>query len=251
MPDYQRDARRVDKMLRQAGIVVVMNRDHVKKPADMVTTMWEVYQAGYVAETTFRIDAAILKEAMGELRKRRATSPADKPFVLGCGSVLNPKELAAAMDMGFDMIVAPANVMGGYGEGKEFVKACKAAGVFSAPAIMTPTELSYFIEREDGLEPDAVKVFPAGVHGAKGIGDLLAPFVRDRHKNRIIMPTGGVNEQTGPEFEKAISKAGYTPVLGMSAPLALVKERGKPGDAAVIRESLKDFAAKFQAARSK
>ena len=33
---------------------------------------------------------------------------ADAPFVLGVGSVINPKELESAIDMGFDMIVAPA-----------------------------------------------------------------------------------------------------------------------------------------------
>ncbi len=132
--------------------------------------MWEVYQAGFVAECTFRIDQGIIGEAMGELVKMRAQVPADKPpFLLGVGSIINPTELEAAIGMGFDMIVAPGNVMGGYGEGKAFVKACQAAGVFSAPAILTPTELQYFIEREDGLEPDAIKVFPAGVHGPSGL----------------------------------------------------------------------------------
>ena len=230
MAKYQRDRARVDKALRSAGVVVVMNRDHVKKPEDLVTTMWEVYQAGYVAECTFRIDAAILGEAMQELVGRRAEAPAEKPFVLGVGSVINPKELEAAISMGFDMIVAPANVMGGYGEGKDFIRAAREANVFSAPAILSPTELQYFIERDDGLEPDCIKVFPAGVHGPKGIGDLLAPYVRERHQERMIMPTGGVNSETGPQYREQIMKRGYTPVLGMSAPLALVGKEKKPGD---------------------
>ncbi len=55
-----------------------MNRDHVKKAEDLVTTMWEVYQVGYVAECTFRIDAALIEEAMQELVKRRAQAPADQ-----------------------------------------------------------------------------------------------------------------------------------------------------------------------------
>jgi len=242
---YQRDRARVDTVLRQSGVVVVMNRDHVKKPDDLVTTMWEVYQAGYMAECTFRIDTALIKESMQELTKRRANAPADKPFVLGVGSVINPQELKAAVEMGFDMVVAPANVMGGYGEGKEFVRITREANVFSAPAILSPTELQYFIERDDGLEPDCVKVFPAGVHGPKGVGDLLAPYVRDRHKGRMIMPTGGVNAETGPQFQENISKRGYTPILGMSAPLALVGKLKKPGDVDTIRESLADFKAKF------
>jgi 2-keto-3-deoxy-6-phosphogluconate aldolase len=147
--------------------------------------------------------------------------------------------------MGFDMVVAPANVMGGYGEGKEFVRIAHEVDVFAAPAVLSPTELQYFIERDDGLEPDCVKIFPAGVHGASGVADLLAPYVRDRHKGRIIMPTGGVNAETGPKFQESISKRGYTPVLGMSAPLALVGKEKKPGDVETIRRSLEAFKASF------
>ncbi len=246
MPEYKRDRGRVEKALRSSGVVVVMNRDHVKKAEDLVTTMWEVCQAGYVAECTFRIDAALIKEAMQGLRKRRAQAPSDKPFVLGVGSVINPKELEAAIEMGFDMVVAPANVMGGYGEGKEFVRIAREADVFSAPAILSPTELQYFIERDDGLEPDCIKVFPAGVHGPSGIGALLAPYVRDRHNGRMLMPTGGVNYETGPQFQEHISKRGWTPVLGMSSPLALVGKRKKPGDLDTVRESLADFKANFR-----
>lgn len=242
---YEKDRARVDKILRKSGIVVVMNKKHVKKPEDLVTTMWEVYKAGFVAETTFRIDTGIIAEGMKELVKMREECPADDPFVLGCGSIINPRELEAAIEMGFDMIVAPGNVMGGYNEGKKFIEITQSEKVFSAPAILTPTELQYFIEREDGLEPDAIKVFPAGVHGASGIKALLAPYVRERHNGRIIMPTGGVDFVTGPKFQESISGAGYTPVLGMSAPLKIVESEGKPGDVETIRKSLADFKEKF------
>jgi 2-keto-3-deoxy-6-phosphogluconate aldolase len=229
----------------KSGIVVVMNKKHIKKPEDLVTTMWEVYQAGYLAETTFRIDPGILKEGMTECVKLRAQAPAEKPFVLGCGSIINPVELEMAIEMGFDMIVAPGNVMGGYGDGKEFVKIAHDEEVFAAPAILTPTELQYFIERSDGLEPDAIKIFPAGVHGAKGIKALLAPYVRERHEGRIIMPTGGVNYETGPKFQEAIRSCGYEPVLGMSAPLTHIEEQNKPGDVSTIRKSLQMFSEKM------
>ena len=245
MSDYKRDRARVDKAIRKSGIVVVMNKKHVKKPEHMVTTMWEVYKAGYVAECTFRIEESILKEGMQELTRKRRECPEDNPFILGVGSVINPRELESALKMGFDMIVSPANVMGGYGEGKEFVKLTREADVFSAPAIFTPTELQYFIERSDGLEPDAIKVFPAGSHSPSGIKALLAPYVRERHSGCIIMPTGGVDYETGPKYKEAISSSGYTPVLGMSAPLKLVEKEAKPGDAGTIRESLSEFKQKF------
>ena len=245
MSSYQRDRSRVDAALRKSGIVVVMNKSHITCPGDMVATMTEVYKAGFVAEVTFRIEESILREGMQELVKLREKSPADNPFVLGVGSVINPKELGAAIEMGFDMIVAPANVMGGYGEGKEFIRMTREVNIFSAPAVFTPTELQYFLERDDGLEPDAFKVFPARSHGPKGVSDLLAPFARERHNGRIIMPTGAVNFETGPEYVDVISKRGFTPILGMSAPLALVAERKKPGDIETIRESLAEFTKKF------
>ncbi|MCE5248850.1 hypothetical protein LLG96_01380 [bacterium] len=248
MAEYTYDRKRVDKALRKSGVVVVMNKSHIQAPDHFVTTMWEVYQAGYVSECTFRIDPGILKEGMQELLKRRAASPADRPFVLGVGSIINPKELEMAIDMGFDMIVAPANVMGGYAPGIEFVKIAHAANRFCAPAVFSPSELNYFIEREDGNEPDAIKVFPARSHGPKGVGDLLAPYVRERHNGRIIMPTGAVDYVTGPEYIKTISKNGYTPVLGMSAPLALVADKKAPGNVEVIREALAVFKAKFEEA---
>ena len=242
---YKRDRKRTDGAVRASGIVVVMNKDHVKKPEDMIVTVGEVYSAGYVAEVTFRIEEGILREGMQELRKVREAAPPEKPMVLGVGSVINPNELEAAVEMGFDMIVAPANVMGGYGEGWEFVRICQQNEIFSAPAIFTPTELQYFIERPDGMEPDAIKVFPARSHGPKGMSDLLAPFVRQRHRGRIIMPTGAVDYETGPQYRDAISKRGFFPVLGMSSPLALIDKEKKPGDPDCIRRSLAEFREKF------
>jgi 2-keto-3-deoxy-6-phosphogluconate aldolase len=242
---YQKDRKKVREALLKSGVVVVINKKHVKKPEDLVTTMIEVYKAGYVAETTFRIDPAILKEGMTELVKLREESPEDNPFILGCGSIINPSELDQAIEMGFDMIVAPGNVMGGYGEGKEFIRMTREVDIFSAPAIFTPNELNYFLERPDDLVPDAIKIFPAGVHGPSGFKALLAPYVRERHKDKIIMPTGGVNFETGPKYREAISSSGYLPVLGMSAPLAVVEKEGKPGDVETIRKSLQIFTEKF------
>jgi len=247
MSGYEKDRKKVDHAVRKSGVVVVMSQLHVKKPEHMVTTMKAVYDAGFVAECTFRIDQGILREAMQELVTMREKSPADNPFVLGVGSVINPVELDAAIEMGFDMIVAPANVMGGHGEGADFIRIAHAANVFTAPAVFTPTEINYFLERPDGLEPDAIKIFPARSHGPKGLSDLLAPYVRERHKGKIIMPTGAVDYQTGPEYIKAITGRGYTPVLGMSAPLKPVAEKEAAGDVEVITAALEEFKGKFRA----
>jgi len=247
MGQYRRDRKRVDAALRKSGIVVVMNRSHVEKAEHIVTTMQAIHDAGYVAEVTFRIDEGLLREAMAELVKVRAQSPVDDALVLGVGSVINSHELDAAIELGFDMVVGPANVMGGYGEGRDFVRIAREADVFSAPAVFTPTELNYFLEAEGGLQPDAIKVFPARSHGPKGVSDLLAPFARERHKGKIIMPTGAVDCETGPQYVQAISRRGFAPVLGMSAPLKLVADRKKPGDIDTIVESLEDFKTRFNA----
>ena len=63
MADYNYDIKRVDAALRKSGVVVVMNKSHIQAPRHFVDTMWEVYQAGYVAECTFRIEKdAILQK---------------------------------------------------------------------------------------------------------------------------------------------------------------------------------------------
>ena len=150
MSEFKKNRKNAEAAIRKSGIVVVMNASHIKTPEHAVTTMKAVYDAGYVAEVTCRIDIDLLREAMGELVKIQAACPADKPFVLGVGSVINPAELEATIEMGFDMIVAPADVMGGCGAGADFVRIAHEADVFCCPAVFTPTELTYFLERDDG-----------------------------------------------------------------------------------------------------
>jgi 2-keto-3-deoxy-6-phosphogluconate aldolase len=167
------------------------------------------------------------------------------PMLLGVGSVINPRELETAIEMGFDMIVGPDSGMGGCRERIDFVKIVRAAKCFGVPGAFSPSEFAYFLEREDGLEPDGIKIFNASVYGPSGVGALLAPYQRERHNGKMVMPTGGVNVKTGAGFQEQISKRGFCPVLGMSAPLELVTERKKIGDMDTVRESLAKFKAEF------
>jgi 2-keto-3-deoxy-6-phosphogluconate aldolase len=166
-------------------------------------------------------------------------------MLLGVGSIINPHELESAIEMGFDMAVSPDSGMGGFREKIDFVKITREAKVFGAPAGFSPSELSYWLERDDGLEPDAVKVFNSSVYGPKNLGGLLAPYQRERHNGKIINPTGGVSRTTGPEFQMNIAKRGFHPVLGMSDPLKTVLDKGMPGDPDVLRESLQKFKEEF------
>jgi len=246
-PSYNRDPRRVEQVLRKKGIVVVMGRGHARNPQDVINTVKAIYEAGYVAEVTFRIPEGILKEAMSELQKMRSeASTPDNPMVLGVGSVINPHELETAIDMGFDMIVGPDSGMGGYGEKIEAVKITKQAGVFHIPGTFSPSEFAYYLERDDGLEPNGIKIFNSSAYGPSGVGGLLAPYQRERHKGKIINPTGGVNAKTGAGFQEQILKYDFFPVLGMSYPLALVTERKMPGDMDTLKESLEKFRQEFK-----
>jgi len=245
MAEYERDPTRVDKALREKGIIVVMGRDHARKSADVINTVKAIYEAGYVAEVTFRIEEGVLREAMTELTRMRADSDPENPMILGIGSIINPRELESAIEMGFDMAVSPDSGMGGFREKVDFVKMTREANIFGAPASFTPSELSYWLERDDGLEPDAIKVFNASVYGPKDLGGLLAPYQRERHTGKIINPTGGVNRETGPGFQMNIAKRGFSPVLGMSDPLKLVLDKKMPGDPDILRESLQKFKEEF------
>jgi 2-keto-3-deoxy-6-phosphogluconate aldolase len=248
---YTPDATRVDKALREKGIVVVIGRDVARTPEHVVETVQAVHEAGLIVEITFRIPEEIVREAMGELRRRRAASlPGHDHLVLGVGSIINPRELDVAIGLGFDLVVGPDSGMGGCREPIDFVRICRAAHVFAIPGAFSPREFAYYLEREDGLEPDAIKLFNAAVHGAAGVGALLAPYQRDRHAGKIVMPTGGVNARTGAAFQEQITRYGFVPVLGMSAPLALVGERSKPGDPDTLRESLARFTSEFQPHRA-
>jgi len=116
MGEYKRNPARVDKALREKGVVIVMGRDHAKKPEDVVNTFKAIYEAGYVSEVTFRIEEGILREAMSELTEIREESDPEDPMLLGVGSIINPRELDAAIEMGFDMAVSPDSGMGDSGK---------------------------------------------------------------------------------------------------------------------------------------
>jgi 2-keto-3-deoxy-6-phosphogluconate aldolase len=249
MAEYTPDRARTDATLRKSGIVVVMNADHVQTADHMVTTVLQVYAAGYVPEVTFRIAAGILREGMSELRRRRQEEfRQGRTLVLGVGSIVDSQELDEAVELGFDLLVGPGNMVSGGADPGLELAAVQRQGIAVAPAVLSPSELQYMLCNAHGFEPDAIKVFPAGVHGPKGLSDLLAPYARERHRGKIIMPTGAVNYETGPEFVRAIRSRGFVPVLGMSAPLALVSQRKEPGNSDLIAESLRGFAERFGAA---
>lgn len=241
--------RMVLSSLRQRGLIVVIGRGHVSSPEDLVNIFRAVDNAGYVAEATFRIDIDLVREAMPELIRlrdlRRTLRPGD-PLILAVGSVINPHELETAIELGFEMIVGPDSAMGGYGEKVDALRICQEAGVLHIPGVFTPTELAYYLERNDGLTPEALKVFNAEVYGPSGMGGLLAPYERDRHHGRIIIPTGGLTANNAREFRTHIERRGFFPVLAMSSPLSLVSGLRAQGDPNAVERSLNVFREEYQ-----
>ncbi|GIX06340.1 MAG: 2-dehydro-3-deoxy-phosphogluconate aldolase [Candidatus Poribacteria bacterium] len=228
MSSYRPDRGRTLESLRRAGITVVIGADHVRTAGDLIATVEAIAQFGYVPEITFRISAELLREAMGELRRR--------DLCLGIGSVTTPGELEEAIALGADLIVGPARFTTA-AEVRMAIARAQARGVVVAPAAFTPTEFSELL----ALNADVIKLFPARVLGPEGVADLLAPFVRPETEGLLIMPTGGIGPENAPEYVQAVRRRKMVPVLGMSAPLNLVREKQAPGDRSVIEESLSRF----------
>ncbi|MBT5874461.1 MAG: hypothetical protein HOH43_13670 [Candidatus Latescibacteria bacterium] len=263
MPEYTPDIDRTGRLIKAMGKVVVIGKPQVRnkqdtgsdgtpvvRPEYIVALIKGVWEAGFPAELTFRIPESILREAMEELVPERARwYAAGREVLLGVGSVCAYSELQSALDMGFDFVVAPSNGIGGatvagggYRDPIDFVRLTREAGVFSAPAAFSPSEVAFYLFRDDGLRPDALKIFNSELlapNEAKALGGLLAPFAREdgpyANSDFVIMPTGAVNRKTGPAFEKAISKNGFFPVLGMSDPLKDMAENAtrNPSDYAM------------------
>ncbi len=226
----------------------MMSQDHVRKPEHMVVTMEKVAEFGYVPEMTFRVDLGIISEAMEELRIRRAQAAADgRELILAAGSVIDDDDLDKAVEFGFDMIVGPGTIATGGSNVAKRLQEVQDLGHSVAPSAVTPSEMQFMLRNAEGFEPDAIKLFPAGVHGPLGVSDLLSPFGRPKHQGKIIMPTGGLDGESAVAYIKAIRSRGFEACVGLSAPLRFVRDRKQPGDLDAIMESLESFAAAFPA----
>ena len=75
---------------------------------------------------------------------------------------------------------------------------------------------------------------------------MLDPYDRDAHRGIIVIPTGGVNAENGPLYQRHIGARGFDTALAMSDPLGLVIQEGKMGDPDTIRRSLEQFRQAFK-----
>jgi 2-dehydro-3-deoxyphosphogluconate aldolase/(4S)-4-hydroxy-2-oxoglutarate aldolase len=163
------------EQLSQVRIVPVITIDDVARAAPLA----EALCAGglTVLEVTLRTPAAVPAiQAM-----RRAVPSA----VVGAGTVVNRRQLAAAIGAGSQFLVSP-------GFSATLATAARRAGVPLLPGVASPTELMAALDA--GL--DTLKFFPAEQAGGVAmLKALCAPF-----PSVAFCPTGGITAQKAPEY---------------------------------------------------
>ena len=107
--------------------------------------------------------------------------------VVGAGTVLNAESCRAAIAAGAEFVVSPITKL-------EILEAAHAVDRPVMLGAYTPTEAQF--AHEAGA--DFIKIFPADKLGPGYIKIIRAPLPHLR-----IVPTGGVDLQTAPEFLKA------------------------------------------------
>jgi 2-dehydro-3-deoxyphosphogluconate aldolase/(4S)-4-hydroxy-2-oxoglutarate aldolase len=148
--------------------------------------------------------------------------------LIGAGSVTDVKVASAVLEAGARFVVSPVFPRGAF-------HLCRDHDIPMIPGALTPNEIM------DAWRAGAplVKVFPAVTFGPRYIKDLRGPlpFLK-------LMPTGGVNLTTIPEFIAAGAAA-------LAAGGELVdKDAVARGDFAAITGRAREFVEAVRAARS-
>jgi len=171
-------------------------------------------------EVTMTVPGAI--DAIKEFK-----SAVKEQILVGAGTVLDPETARACILAGAEFIVSPTLNL-------EVIKVCRRYSKIVIPGTFTPTEI--LTAWEAGA--DIVKVFPASVGGPAYLKDILGPLPQVK-----LVPTGGVNLQTTPEFIKAGAVA-------VAAGTALVDKKAvSEKNWALITETAQKFVAAVKQAR--
>lgn len=164
--------------INECGLVAVIRAPKT----ELVLPICEALVAGGITalEITFTVPNAL--EAI-----RAASHQLSSKALIGAGTVLNAESCRAAIEHGAEFIVSPVTK----------VEILEAAHALEKPVMLgayTPTEAQ--LAHEAGA--DFIKIFPADKLGPGYIKNIRAPLPHLR-----IIPTGGVDLQTAPEFLKA------------------------------------------------
>jgi 2-dehydro-3-deoxyphosphogluconate aldolase/(4S)-4-hydroxy-2-oxoglutarate aldolase len=162
----------------QCGIVAVVRTTSFDEVAPVCDALAD---GGVLAlEITLTVPNALraLKETALRLGNRA---------LIGAGTVLNIDQCQAVLDAGAQFVVSPITRL-------ELIQVCHRAEKPVMIGAYTPTEAQ--TAHEAGA--DFIKIFPADKLGPGYMKNIRAPLPHLR-----IVPTGGVDLQTAPEFLRA------------------------------------------------
>ena len=160
------------------GIVAIIRATSGEQ---LVNVARALYEGGIdVIEVTFTVPNVL--EILAAVRKDLGNK-----ILLGAGTVLDPETCRAALLAGAEFIVSPSLNL-------DVIKLCKRYGKLVMPGAFTPTEIVTAWE----AGADIVKLFPADCVGPNYLKALRGPLPQVR-----ILPTGGVDLKTLPDFFKA------------------------------------------------
>jgi 2-dehydro-3-deoxyphosphogluconate aldolase/(4S)-4-hydroxy-2-oxoglutarate aldolase len=173
------NAKEILALIQDIGLVPIVRTSSAESAIKAVEA---IYNGGVrAAEITMTVPGAV--HALEKVADRFGGK-----MVLGAGTVLDPETARICMLAGAEFFVTPALRLATIEVAKRYSKVI-------CPGALTPTEV--LTAWEAGA--DVVKVFPCGnVGGAKYIKALKGPFPQIE-----MIPTGGVNLETTPDFLKA------------------------------------------------
>jgi 2-dehydro-3-deoxyphosphogluconate aldolase/(4S)-4-hydroxy-2-oxoglutarate aldolase len=166
-------------LIHEVGVVPIVRAPSAEEAFQAV----EAIVAGGIGivEITMTVPNAL------RVMERVAERYGDK-VLLGAGTILDPETCRAALLAGAEFIVTPSLDVRVIEVARRYSKPC-------LPGALTPTEVVTAWQ----AGADLVKIFPCGpVGGPKYIKALKGPFPHIE-----LVPTGGVNLETAPEFIKA------------------------------------------------
>jgi 2-dehydro-3-deoxyphosphogluconate aldolase / (4S)-4-hydroxy-2-oxoglutarate aldolase len=170
---------RILATIREIGLVPIVRSASAEQAIEAVEA---IYRGGVkTAEVTMTVPGAI--QVLEKL-----TARFEGRMLLGAGTVLDPETCRACLLAGAEFIVTPALKL-------STIEMVRRYSKVILPGALTPTEVVTAWE----AGADMVKIFPCGnMGGAKYLKALKGPLPHIE-----MVPTGGVNLETTPEFIKA------------------------------------------------
>lgn len=201
------------------GIVAILRAPS----GELLVDVAEALHAGGidVIEITFTVPRAL--DLVSALRDQLGDR-----VLIGAGTVLDSETARAAMLAGAEFIVTPV-------VSRPVIEICRRYDKLVMAGAMTPTEILTAWEAGS----DIVKVFPADIGGPSYLKAVHGPLPHVR-----LLPTGGVNLKTLPDFIRAGAAA-----VGLGTSL-VEKDALERGDLERIRRLATEYVAALKSART-